>query len=142
MRALIVVTLGMVFGCSATGPGDSLDPKGTAPGGIPKLEVTERSGTTLSLRWDAIDTASTYAVDYLTGIAQCKDFPTHNTGLVIKGTTTRLTGLTPATRYHVHVHSLPFTTKVTNTVFVMTLAADALNQTVVAADYERCTTGP
>ena len=109
---------------------------------MPKLEVTERSGTTLSLRWDAIDTASTYAVDYLTGIAQCKDFPMHNTGVVIKGTTTQLTGLVPATRYHVHVHPLPFSTKVTNTVFVMTLAPGAPVQAVAAADYERCTTGP
>ena len=141
MRALMVVTLGMVFGCSATEPGDSINPKGDSPI-IPKLEVTERSGTTLSLRWDAIDTASTYAVDTLTGIAQCKDFPTHNTGVVIKGTTTRLTGLSPATRYHVHVHPLPFSTKVTNTVFVLTLAPDAPVQAVVAADYERCTSGP
>lgn len=140
MRALLVVTLGLMCGCSATGPGDSTNPKGDQSN-IPRLEVTERSGTTLSLRWDTIDTASTYAVDYLTGIAQCKDFPTHNTGLVIKGTTTRLTGLSPATRYHVHVHPLPFSTKVTNTVFVLTLAAGAAAQPVVAADYESCSPG-
>lgn len=141
MRALMVAGLGLLFGCSATEPGDSLNPRGDSAL-IPKLEVTERSGTTLSLRWDAIDTASTYAVDYLTGIARCKDFPVHNTGVVIRGTTTRLTGLSAATRYHVHVHPLPFTTKVTNTVFVMTLASDAPSQAVAAADYERCTSVP
>lgn len=134
MRGLPVVALGLLFGCSATEPGNSPT--------IPKLEVTERSGTTLSLRWDAMDTASTYALDYLTGIAQCKDFPVHNTGVVIKGTTEQLTGLSPATRYHVHVHPLPFSTKVTNTVFVLTLAPGAPAQPVAAADYEKCTTGP
>jgi len=137
----MVVTLGMVFGCSATEPGDSINPKGDSPI-IPKLEVTERSGTTLSLRWDAIDTASTYAVDYLTGIVQCKDFPVHGTSVVIRGTTTQLTGLSAATRYHIHVHPQPFSNTVTNTVFVLTLAAGAPSQAVAAADYERCTTGP
>ena len=99
MRALLVIALGMVLGCSATEPGNSPN--------NPKLEVTERSGSTLSLRWDMMDRASTYAVDDLPGIAQCKDFPQHQTVMVLKGTTTQLTGLTPLTRYHTHVHLLP-----------------------------------
>ena len=131
MRSLTVVAVSFLCACSATASTD-------VPV-MPKLEVTERSGTTLSLRWDAMDTASTYSVDVLTGIARCTDFPTHNTILVIKGTTTQLTGLVPATRYHVHVHPLPLSTKLTNTVFVMTLAAGAPAQAVAAADYERCT---
>ena len=130
MRSLTVVAVAFLCACSATASTD-------VPV-MPKLEVTERSGTTLSLRWDAMDTASTYSVDVLTGIAQCTDFPAHNTILVIKGTTTQLTGLVPATRYHVHVHPLPLSTKLTNTVFVMTLAAGAPAQAVAAADYERC----
>ena len=79
MRGLMVAALGLLLGCSATEPGKSPT--------TPKLVVTERSGTTLSLRWDVMDTASTYALDHLTGIAQCKDFPVHNTSVVIKGTT-------------------------------------------------------
>ena len=143
MRGPVIVALFLLLGCSATEPGNS---PGTSPGTSPttaKLVVTERSGSTLSLRWDVMDTASTYALDYLTGIAKCTDFPVHNTGLVIKGTTAQLTGLSPAIRYHIHVHALPFSpNKITNTVFVLTLPAGAPAQAATVADYESCISGP
>ena len=58
------------------------------------------------------------------------------------GTQVRLTGLTPSTRYHIHVHLLPHETPgapaSTNVVFVTTLAAGSAEQAVSAADYQSC----
>jgi hypothetical protein len=131
MRVLTVIGLILLVGCGAAGSEDPL-------GNVPKLEVTERSATTLLLRWDAMGTTNSYTVDYLTGIASCADFPAHNNILTLTGTTTLLTGLSPATRYHIHVHPLPTATLKSNTVFVMTLAAGAPSQAVAASDYEKC----
>jgi hypothetical protein len=131
MRVLTAVGLILLVGCSAEGSEAPL-------GKIPKLEVTERSATTLLLRWDAMGTTNNYTVDYLTGVAQCSDFPTHGDILPLTGTTTLLTGLSPATRYHIHVHPLPSGSQKSNTVFVLTLAAGAPSQAVTAADYQIC----
>ena len=131
MRVLSIIGLSLLVGCGSTGTDNSV-------GVQPKLEITERSATTLRLRWDPIGTTNNYTVDYLTGVASCADFPPHNNILLVTGTTVLVTGLSPATRYHIHVHSLAITAQKTNTVFVLTLAAGATAQVVTAADYETC----
>ncbi len=118
-----------VLGCDVTGPGDDQQP----------LEVTARSATTLTLRWPSMGSPDTYTVDYLTGVARCQDFPSHSDILRVTGTTVQLTGLTPSTRYHIHVHLLPHSSdESTNTVFVNTLAAGSAEQAAVPTDYESC----
>lgn len=74
------------------------------------------------------------------GVAKCTDFPTHNDVQHVTGTDVLLTGLSSATRYHIHVHRLPLTMGgvATETVFIRTLPAGSGPQPVVAADYERC----
>ena len=131
MRVLITLGLSLLVACAAT---DTKNPLADSP----KLEVTERSATTLMLRWDAMGTTNNYTVDYLEGVARCADFPMHTNILPVSGTTRLVTGLSPATRYHIHVHPLPFGDQVSNTVFVMTLAAGSPAQAVTAADYEKC----
>ena len=131
MRVLSIIGLSLLVACGSTAPDNSL-------GVQPKLEVTERSATTLRLRWDPIGTTNNYTVDYLVGVASCADFPPHNNIFPFTGTTVLLTGLSPATRYHIHVHSLAVANQKTNTVFVLTLAAGATPQVVTAADYETC----
>ena len=58
--------------------------------------------------------------------------------LVTLGLSLLVTGLSPATRYHIHVHPLPFGDQLTHNVFVTTLAAGSPAQAVTAADYETC----
>lgn len=135
MRALNFIGLSLLVACGAEGTGAGTD---TSNSSGAKLEVTERSATTLLLRWDAMGTTNNYTVDYLIGVAKCTDFPAHSNILPMTGTTTLVTGLSPATRYHIHVHPLPIADQKTNTVFVTTLAAGAPSQTVTAADYEKC----
>ena len=131
MRVLITLGMGLLVACAAT---DTKDPLADSP----KLEVTERSATTLLLRWDAMGTTNNYTVDYLEGVARCTDFPMHNNILPVSGTTRLVTGLSAATRYHIHVHPLPFGNQITHNVFVTTLAAGSPAQAVASADYEKC----
>ena len=131
MRVSSVVVLSLLVACGAAGSEGPVN-------GQPRLDVTERSGTTLLLRWDAMGTADRYTVDYLTGVALCRDFPQHSNILEVSGTTRLVTGLTPATRYHVHVHPLPAASQKTNTIFVTTLAAGSAAQAVKSSDYETC----
>jgi hypothetical protein len=131
-----------LVGCDATGPDDDDDEEEFEN----LLQVTARSATTLSVQWDAMGSTNTYTVDFLPGgSANCSDFPSHPDGAHVTGTSTRLTGLTPATRYHLHVHPLPHasagTGEVTNVVMVSTLAAGAAEQPVTASDYEVCDQG-
>jgi hypothetical protein len=106
----------------------------------PKLIVTERSATTLKLQWDAISDAvgGEYTVDYFTGYASCNTLMQHGDVLHVTGTSVLLTGLTPSTRYHIHVHSLPARNNATNVAFVNTLSAGAVATPTLPADYERC----
>jgi hypothetical protein len=125
-----------LVGCDPTGPDDD-DDEFEFP-----LVVTARSATTLSLEWSSMGGSNTYTVDYLTGVGECQDFPAHNDGVHVSGTSVRLTGLVPATRYHIHVHLLPHGQSGegtgTNIVYVSTLAAGAGEQPVAASDYEAC----
>lgn len=57
MRVLIMLGMGLLVACATT---DSLFLPAS-----PKLEVAERSATTLLLRWDAMGTTNNYTVDYL-----------------------------------------------------------------------------
>ena len=121
-----------LMGCDLVGPGDD-EPRFL-------LEVTERSATTLTLRWPSMGTPDTYTVDHLTGVARCEDWPPHPNILPVTGTTITVTGLAPSTRYHIHVHLLPHSDSAsTNTVFVETLAAGSDPRPVAAAEYESCT---
>jgi hypothetical protein len=131
MRATCVAGLGLLIACAA-----SEDPLSENP--QPKLDVLERSATTLHLRWDAMGTTTTYTVDYLLNVPNCKDFPEHNDVLHVTGSEVVLTGLAPATRYHIHVHDLPGYTQSSEIAFVLTLPAGSANQAVTAADYEKC----
>ena len=125
------ITCLVLWGCASTSP------EGNAPKNL--LEVTTRSATTMTLRWPSMGSPDTYTVDYLTGVARCQDFPAHNDVLHVTGTSVQLTGLLPATRYHIHVHLLPYAGgSVTNTVFITTLSAGSGEQAVTSADYESC----
>lgn len=119
-------------GCDLVGPGDE-EPRFL-------LEVTERSATTLTLRWPSMGSPDTYTVDHLTGVARCGDWPPHDNILPVTGTGVTLSGLSPSTRYHIHVHLLPHGTAGTNTdiVFVETLAAGSAPRPVTRAEYESC----
>lgn len=132
MRVSSVVVLSLLVACGAAG----LEGPASSQ---PRLDVTERSGTTLLLHWDAMGTADRYTVDYLTGLARCEDFPQHSNILEVSGTTRLVTGLTPSTRYNIHVHPLPTATQKTNTIVVTTLAAGSAAQAVKSSDYETCT---
>ena len=133
MRVSSVVVLSLLVACGAAGS------EGPPVSSQPRLDVTERSGTTLLLHWDAMGTADRYTVDYLTGLTRCEDFPQHSNILEVSGTTRLVTGLTPSTRYHIHVHPLPTATQKTNTIFVTTLAAGSSAQAAKSSDYETCT---
>ncbi len=110
------------------------------------LVVLERSATTLKLQWGSIGVATTYTVDYLTGISSCQSaVPTHNNVQVVSATSVTVTGLLPSTAYHVHVHALvgagptvDSALSESQSVFVMTLATGAATQSVTAADYVTC----
>ena len=93
MRATVSIVLAglALAGCDLVGPGDEEVQ--------PLLEVTARSATTLTLRWEAMGTTNTYTADFLTGLSGCGDFPPHNDVLHVTGTTVQLTGLTPSTLY-------------------------------------------
>jgi hypothetical protein len=127
-------------GCELVGTEDDADDQGSDF----VLRVTARSATTLDLSWDAMPQAAgnLYTVDHFSGIASCKSLMQHSDVLHVTGTSVQLTGLTPATRYHIHVHPLPHGThgtgEVTNSVYVNTLAAGAGQTPAVSADYETC----
>lgn len=110
--------------------------------GQPRLEVTARSATTLTLRWPSMGSTDTYTVDYLTGVASCDDWPPHSDVFRVTGTQAQLTGLAPSTRYHIHVHLLPHETAgsdaSTTVVFVTTLPSGSAEQAVSSADYQSC----
>lgn len=136
------ITCLVLWGCASTSPDNILPNNPNTKTFKYPLEVTSRSATTVKLRWPSIGTPDTYTVDYLTGVARCQDFPPHNDVLHVTGTTVQLTGLLPATRYHIHVHLLPYAgSSATNTVFITTLSAGSAEQTVTSADYESCTSG-
>lgn len=136
------ITCLLLWGCAATSPDNNQQSSPDKQGSRYPLEVTTRSATTLKLRWPSMGTPETYTVDYLTGVAKCQDFPMHNDVLHVTGTTVQLTGLLPATRYHIHVHLLPYASNSTSsTVFITTLAAGSAEQPVTSADYESCTSG-
>ena len=142
-RTLTVITLGLIacastlmLGCSDTigGPTDA--------GTKFRLTVLERSATTVRLQWDPIPNADGYTVDYLTGLTACNvQVPTHrNVQEVGKVTTVNVTGLTPSTDYHIHVHRLvgASTQDITSSVFVRTSSPGSAAQPVTAADYQSC----
>jgi hypothetical protein len=117
-------------GCAATGPDDG-------DSGY-RLTVTERSATTLSLTWPSMGPANTYTVDYLTGVKTCEEWPEHSDVMHVTGTSVQITGLTPSTRYHIHVHLLPDYSQGTDAVFVLTLSPGAASQVTTPADYQSC----
>lgn len=57
-----------------------------------------------------------------------------------KVTTVNVTGLTPSTDYHIHVHRLvgASTQDITSSVFVRTSSPGSTAQPVTAADYQSC----
>jgi hypothetical protein len=112
--------------------------------GAPSLVVLARSATTLSLQWTQPSPSGCYTVDYLTGVASCSDFPQHGNILPVQGSSVTVSGLTPSTTYHIHVHPLDTCPNgntgagTTNVVFVNTLAAGAPSQSVSLSDYQSC----
>ena len=109
------------------------------------LTVLERSATTLRLQWDPIPVVNGdgYTVDFLTGYANCTaQTATHNNVLEIGNVTTfNVTGLSPSTDYHIHVHPLIGHIAMpgrSTTVFVRTLPAGSAAQPVATADYQKC----
>ena len=139
MRRAVCTAMAVLalVGCDSTGPDDDED-EFAFP-----LVVTARSATTLSLEWPSMGGSDTYTVDFLPGVGSCEDFPPHNDGVHVTGPSARLTGLTPATQYHIHVHLLPHSTSGgegtgTNIVYVSTLAAGAGEEPVALSDYESC----
>lgn len=122
---------------------------GTGPN---SLTVLERSATTLRLQWSVEQPPASgcYTVDYLTGVASCSSaFPQHNNILPLQGTSVNLTGLTPDTMYHIHLHPLSAcngmvstdTDGPKNVVFVRTLPAGSGPQPTTRSDYESCGCG-
>ena len=129
----------LLIGCpgSVDGPTD--------PGLKFNLTVLERSATTLRLQWDPIPVANGdgYTVDFLTGYASCSSqVATHNNVLEIGNVTTvNLTGLSPSTDYHIHVHPLVghlAQSAKSISVFVRTLSPGSAAQPAASADYQKC----
>ena len=136
---LIACTSTLLIGCpgSVDGPTDS--------GVKYNLTVVERSATTLRLQWDPIPVANGdgYTVDLLTGYANCNvQVATHNNVLEIGNVTTfNVTGLSPSTDYHIHVHPLIghlAQSARSTSVFVRTLSPGSAAQPTATADYQKC----
>jgi hypothetical protein len=128
----------------ATGdqPGSTSPPSGS---NSPKLVVLERSASTLKLQWDAFGASNWYSVDVMTGQTSCPSLPAHMTGTKLSATTFTLTGLTPSTRYHIHIHTLESPnglvgagTATSQFALVNTLSAGSAVTAAVASDYEVC----
>ena len=109
------------------------------------LTVLERSATTLKLQWDPITdaTGDGYTVDYLTGYTTCGvQLATHNNVLEVGNVTTvNVTGLSPSTDYHIHIHRINGHLVVGSksaSVFVRTLAPGSSVQPVATSDYQKC----
>ena len=144
--AIVVGAAAVVAGAAVVvkkAGGDSGDT--TASCGANSLTVLERSGTTLRLQWsfEPPGASGSYTVDYLTGVASCSDFPPHGNILPLQGTSVNLTGLTPDTMYHIHVHPLTAGNAgtgegTTNVVFVRTLPAGSAPQPTTRSDYQSC----
>ena len=128
----MVVLLAFLPACELVDPEDGED------GNESRLRVVTRSATTLSLQWDAIGSGGRYTVDHFTAYSTCDFPPLHSNVFEVSGTSVTLTGLAPATRYHIHVHDIPNYSGSTNIVMVSTLEAGMPEQPVAAADYTIC----
>lgn len=136
---LIACTSTLLIGCpsSTDGPADNVAKFG--------LTVLERSATTLRLQWDPIPVTNGdgYTVDFLTGYTSCSvQLAAHNNVMEVGNVTTvNVTGLSPSTDYHIHVHPLIGHTVAagsSSAVFVRTLSPGSAAQPVAAADYQKC----
>jgi len=135
--ALCVVISGIAC-AGPTGP----DAVGGGGGSGLRLTVTERSATTVSVRWEAPPSSTgRYTVDNM-ALSQCGTNIPHGNGLVLGDVlSATIVGLTPSTEYQIHVHRLigDVGQKTDwNYVLVRTAAPGSGPQPVVQADYTTC----
>jgi hypothetical protein len=109
------------------------------------LIATGRTDTQLHLQWDG-NGNTLFTVDYLgpehfTGPATCSDFPPHSNIFETSASTVVISGLQPATLYHIHVHAIgPGEDGGTNIILVKTRASGAGFEAITPSspDYTIC----
>ena len=129
-RVVIIAILVSTSGCELFDPEED--------GAQYSLTAVARSGTTLQLQWESMGSGTRYTVDYFSQYTTCEFPPTHGNVHEVTGTSVTLTGLTPSTQYHIHVHDLPNYAESTHIIMVRTLAAGSVTQPVTTADYTIC----
>ena len=109
------------------------------------LVATGRTDTQIHVHWDANGKTS-FTLDYLGpehfgGDPGCNDFPLHTNIFVTSSSTVVINGLTPSTRYQIHVHAIgPEETGRTNILIVRTRAAGLGFESLVpgSPEYTNC----
>ena len=114
---------------------------GGGPSGL-RLTVTERSATTVNVRWDAPPNfTGGYTVDHMAGVPCNANVPHDNMLVVGNVTSASIDGLTPSTEYQIHAHRLVLGLAQQtdwNYVLVRTAPPGSGPQPVVQADYTSC----
>jgi hypothetical protein len=138
--ALCVVIFAIACG-GPTGPDAVGGGNGGGGGSGPRLTVTERSATTVSVRWDVPpNSTGHYTVDHM-ALSQCSTNIPHDNVLLVDVTSATIVGLTPSTEYQIHVHRLVLGLAQQtdwNYVLVRTAPSGSGPQPVALADYTSC----